>query len=210
LELVVRIGEGEGGESPARRIRENGPGFRRAALLSGLSGPENPNPYIQHLAFWAAGVFPVEATGKYRVRFKARSSVEGFPVSFLLRSDDSTGELASTEEFFPLSEEMTQYESIFSPTRREDRARPEFTIYEKNVPSGAVIAEVYVELVDIELCEVDTTEIDAGEYIRFEPNYSALEKTIELMGPWVDMRGRRVTGSVVIAPFSAGIYLKRR
>jgi parallel beta-helix repeat protein len=160
-----------------------------------------------NLSFWS---LPYQSTkGKqYRLRFKARSSIDGTKLSFLTRRNADPWNWVSDEVFYTLDREMRDYQLVFTPKNDEPNSRTEFNIYEKGMPVTENMADAYVEITAVELKEIKLGEIDPKTFYIFEPNFNGVEKEISLQGAWIDLRQKPVSGKVKIAPYSAGIFLK--
>jgi parallel beta-helix repeat protein len=171
-------------------------------FFSEASKKDNSN-----LSFWSLP-YPSAAGKRYRLRFKARASMDGIKLAFLVRRNADPWNWVSDEVFFMLDREMRDYELVISPDKDEPNSRAEFNIYEKGMPDSVTISSACVELTAVELKEVQLSEIDPRAFYIFEPNFSAVESTITLQGDWIDVKQRPVSGNVTIAPYSAGIFLK--
>ncbi|HAH22385.1 MAG TPA: hypothetical protein DCL77_01205 [Prolixibacteraceae bacterium] len=135
----------------------------------------------------------------YRVKFSARSSDPSISIRMIARQNGGLNEdVAKRENFIP-GINYSDFEFLIFPTKTEANSRIEFEIPEFH---GSVWFD------NFEFVEVNVEKTNPDDFIRFEYNASEDDKMISIPANYVDVKGKPVSGNVVLKPFTSIILFK--
>lgn len=136
----------------------------------------------------------------YRLKFSVKSSLPDVTLKMIPRKNtDPYNEIADKKMFIP-GTTYKDFEFLIFPNMDELNSRIDFEIPEFH---GSIWLD------NLELVEVDIDKTNPDEYIRFEYNASKDMKIINIPDNYVDSKGKSVSGSISLKPYTSVIIFKK-
>jgi hypothetical protein len=140
----------------------------------------------------------VSSSKSYIVRFSAQSTKDTV-FSVYLRQSGSPFTIVSETQTFKVGPTRQEYEFLFQGPQNQSNAVLVFVTRGKNFRFW---------LDNVSLQEANVSLLDLDKQIRFECNTTASTRTIALDAAYVDVRNKKHSGSISLAPYSSIILLR--
>jgi parallel beta-helix repeat protein len=135
----------------------------------------------------------------YRLRFAAKGNKSAASVRVIPRKNgDPWSDLANPINF-GLNTSYNQYEFYLDAFLTEPNSKIDFVIWEGQ-------GDVWFD--NLELVEVDVERTNSDDYILFEYNAAKNDKTISIPSGFLDVKGKSVSGNVILKPFTSVVLFK--